>query len=258
MRQKLPLIFLFILYAGSVNAQLKGILFSKQDNTVIEGAHIINTSKNKMAISSGFGIFNIEATPGDTLVISNINFNTKQLIVPNAEEVEIWLTPADIQLDEVVVTNMPATEEAFKKRVVDMEMQNDGKFLPYGMKPAKPMGKVPLNYDKNYTNSLGYAISKPVSFITKKLSKSHKEKVKYYEVVAAQSNTISNSYKYNRELVESLTGLKDDQLTDFINYLDLDNSFVSKASEYEIASKIVREFEFYKLKIKNDSTSGKG
>ncbi|PTB91379.1 hypothetical protein C9994_15640 [Marivirga lumbricoides] len=258
MRKILLLLIFTIFCNGLLKAQLTGTLFSKQDNTVIEGAHIINTTKNQMAISSGLGVFTIEASSGDTLVISNISFNTKQLTVGSSREVEIWLMPADIQLDEVVVTNMPATQKAFKKRVIDMPMQDNGNFLPYGVTPGKPMGKIPANYDKNVTNSLGYIINKPVSFITKKLNKSYKEKVKYYEVVASQSNSISNSYKYNRELVESLTGLKDAQLTDFMEYLNLDNSFISKASEYEIAARIVREYEFYQLRDLPDSTSEKG
>ena len=90
-------------------------------------------------------------------------------------------------------------------------------------------------YSKKYLNNL---FENDFSSALSDFNKSYKEKVKYYEVVASQSNSISNSYKYNRELVESLTGLKDAQLTDFMEYLNLDNSFISKASEYEIAARI--------------------
>jgi hypothetical protein len=239
-------LFLFV-FTFAVKAQgIDGLVSSSADNLPIEGVHIVNITQNQMSISDEKGYFTISVSKGDTLVASNINFNTKQFIVKNETYLKIALTPATIQLDEVRVSNMPNTEAEFRKKLVDMNVIEDNTFVPFGMQPNKPQGKIPKNYDPAYTNSLGYAINKPISFIVKKLSKQHKQKLKYYQTVANQGKVIANDKKYNPEVVKELTGLEGDDLTDFIQFLDLDAAFVQRSSEYEIAAKILKEFDIYK------------
>ncbi|WKK85267.2 carboxypeptidase-like regulatory domain-containing protein [Marivirga arenosa] len=245
MRLSLLFILLFS-FSTAITAQDHNGIVLSESGEAISGAHIVNISANIMAISTDVGEFKLAVNKGDTLVVSNINYNTKQLIVGDQKYLKIVLSEANIQLDEVRVSNMPETESDFRRKIVDMGVVEDDAFVPYGMKPNKPMSKIPKNYDPSYTNSLGYAINKPISFIVKKLSKSHKEKLKYYQTVANQGNAIQNSKKYNSGLVQDLTGLKGDELTDFIQYLDLDEAFVQRSSDYEIASRILEEFEKYK------------
>jgi hypothetical protein len=211
-----------------------------------------------MTTSSGKGFFELKGVPGDTVIISNVNFNTKQLIINEFKEVKVWLNPAEIQLEEVQVTNLPVTENEFRQRLIEMPMQSNGNFLPMGVTPGKPMGVIPKNYDANRNNSLGYAINKPFSFIQKKLSKTHKAKVKYYETIAAEGRNISNDRKYNRELVTELTGLKEDELTKFMDFITIDASFISRSTDYDIALRILSEFENYKNHIKGNDFSNKG
>jgi hypothetical protein len=240
-------IFFIFSITSLVSAQgIMGRVTSSEDSLAIEGVHIVNVTANNMAISDQNGKFNLIAEIGDTLIVSNINFNTKLFIVNNTEYLKIGLNPATIQLDEVRVSNLPETESEFKKKLVNMGMQDDNTFVPYGMKANKPQGKIPKNYDPSYTGSLGYAINKPFSFIVKKLSKSHKSKLKYYQIVANQGNTIGNNKKYNPVIVEELTGLKGDELINFIEFLDLDPAFVKRSSDYEIAERILSEFDHYK------------
>ncbi|WP_340152320.1 carboxypeptidase-like regulatory domain-containing protein [uncultured Marivirga sp.] len=239
--------FLMVTFTLHVSAQeLQGKVTSAADSLPIEGVHIVNTSQNKMAISDEKGTFSLSVIKGDTLVASNINFNSKQFVVGNAEYLRITLNPAVIQLDEVRVSNLPETEADFRRKLVDMgEVENDN-FVPFGMKPNKPKSKIPINYDPTYNNSLKYAVTKPISFLVKKISKEHKNKVKYYETVANQGNKIVNDKKYNPEIVKDLTGLEGDDLTDFIHFLNIDPAFVKRSSEYEIAAHILKEFEVYK------------
>ncbi|MGM0580690.1 MAG: carboxypeptidase-like regulatory domain-containing protein [Bacteroidota bacterium] len=241
------LLLLFTLISSVQAQEMEGKVSSSADSLPIEGVHIMNISANKMAVSTENGFFNIRAERGDTLVVSNVNFNTKQFIVNNESFLKISLNPAVIQLDEVRVSNLPETEAEFRERLVKMGVQEDDTFVPFGMKPNKPRGKIPKNYDPKHTNSIGYAINKPISFIVKKLSKSHKNKVKYYQTVASKGSVIENSKKFNPELVRDLTGLEEDDLTDFIKYLDFDPAFIKRSTEYEIAEAILRKFEQFKI-----------
>lgn len=238
-------ILLFLSFSFVQAQELEGVVQASEDSLPIEGTHIVNISADKMAVSDENGSFFLVAEVGDTLVVSNVNFNTKKLIVNNEEFLKIRLNPASIQLDEVRVSNLPENEAAFRKKMIDMGDVGDETFVISGMPETKPKGKIPKKYDPEYTNSVGYAISKPISFIVKKLSKSHKNKLKYYQTVANKESVISNNKKYNPEIIEELTGSKGDKLTDFIKYLDLDPAFVKGASEYEIAVRILREYDYY-------------
>ncbi len=226
--------------------EMEGRIASSADSVPVAGTHIVNTTANKMAFSDEEGRFFIKAEKGDTLIVSNVNFNTKQFIIESEQFLKIILNPAVIELDEVRVSNLPETESDFRRKLIDMDAVEDDTFVIQGLPPSKPKGEIPKNYDPNYTNSIGYAINKPISFIVKKLSKSHKNKVKYYQEVANRGNTISNNKKYNSEIVEELTGLEGDNLIDFIKYLDFDPAFVKRSSEYEIAARILKEFDNYK------------
>jgi len=247
MRIVFLILFLFPITFLVQAQEVEGEITSSADSQPIEGVHILNRTSHKMAISDEYGHFSIIANQGDTLVVSNINFNSKQFIFNEEKFLKITLNPAVIQLEEVRVSNMPETEADFRNKIIDMGEVEDDSFVPFGMKPNKPMGKVPKNYDLNYTNSLGYAINKPISFLVKKISKSHKNKVKYYQTVANQGNVIANNKKFNPEIVEELTGLKNDELTDFIQYLDLDPAFIQRSTEYEIAARILEEFDDFKI-----------
>lgn len=241
----LTITLLFLLNFFGYAQEMQGIVTSSEDGFPIEGAHIVNTSAAKMAISTDNGRFTLTAKRGDTLIVSNVNFNTKQFIIKNAEVLNVVLNPASIQLEEVRVSNMPENEADFKRIIVDMGVVKDDTFVPFGMAPAKPRGPVPKNFDPNYNNSVGYAINKPISFIVKKFSKSHKSKVKYYQTVASQGKVIANEKKYNHAIVEELTGLQGDELIAFIQYIDLDAAFIQRSSEYEIAARILEEFGAY-------------
>jgi hypothetical protein len=226
---------------------ITGTILSSNDSLSVEGAHILNITKKKMDVSSQLGNFNIRGEIGDTLVVSNVNFKTKQFVVNTSKPITITLNPANIQLEEVIVSNMPITENDFRKKLIEMPMQDNGKLVPFGVTPGNLMPNIPVIYDKRVINSLGYAISNPIEYTVSKFNSKFKEKVKYWAIQADLDNSILRNKKYNRELVASLTGLDGDDLTSFINYMNLTDYYLNSASEYEIAERIKEEFEEYKL-----------
>jgi len=251
MKSALYLLISFLTIQSAYNQTLTGIVQSSKDGLSIEGAHIVNISKNEIAISSQLGNFKIVGEKGDTLIVSNINYIKRQFIVNTKDRISILLTPNLIQLDEVIVSNLPKTANDFRKKLIAMPMQDNGKFLPYGMKPAKPRSEIPPLYNRSLNSGVGYVITNPLKSITRKLSSEFQEKVKYYAIKADEDDKIKRDKKYNRELVASLTGLEGDQLSDFINYLKLENSFVDNSTQYEIVERIQKELkEYYSQKRK--------
>ncbi|WKK82116.1 hypothetical protein [Marivirga arenosa] len=243
-------LFLFIFLISlstysSFGQKIEGIIQSSKDGLSIEGAHILNISSRKLAISSELGNFYLEANVGDTLIISSINYKKKQFIIYTKKRVSILLDPNVIQLDEVVVSNLPKTEADFRKKLINMPMQDNGKFVPYGVTPGKPIPKIPVIYNSKEINTAGYAIRNPLRFAASKINPKFREKVKYWDIQADLDDSYIRNKKFNRELVASLTDLKGDDLTDFINYMKLSIEFLNTSSAYEVAEKIKEKYKEY-------------
>ncbi|SMG46592.1 hypothetical protein SAMN05661096_03293 [Marivirga sericea] len=247
MKSAFYLLLSFLTIQSAYNQTLTGIVQSSEDGLSIEGAHIVNISKNKMAISSEMGNFRVEGDIGDTLVVSNINYITKRFIINTTSRISILLKPNLIQLEEVIVSNLPKTANDFRKKLIAMPMQDNGKLVPFGVTPGKIMPNIPVIYDKRVINGLGYAISNPLKYTASKLNGKFQEKVKYWAIQADLDNSLIRDKKYNRTLVASLTKLESDELTNFIHFMDLADSFINSASEYEIAERIKEEFKEYQL-----------
>jgi len=247
MTQKSCLIIILLLLANQTVAQsiFEGRVLSQEDSSSIEGTHIYNLSNEQMAISLSDGSFTIQAEVSDTLYFSNINFDNRQFIIKNLAYSIIYLTSSNIQLEEVVVNNLPETAADFKKKLIGMEHQETNDFVPYGMKAGKPRGKVPAMYNLEESKSLGSAIFHPLRSAVRAVNKEYKDKAKYYRLKAEKQDKISTDKKFNRELVQELTGLEDEELTDFIKYLDIDPGYVKRATAYEIAVHINNKLELF-------------
>jgi len=250
------LLIAFLLLTNQLQAQtIGGMIQSATDSSIVEGAHIINVSNNEMAISSSKGLFELLAAVGDTLVISNIEFETKSFSIKSNTQLKVFLIPANIQLKEVVVSNMPKSEYDFKRKVLDMEMQPTQDFIVAGIDPVAPKSKVPPIYNLDQSNSLGFAIFHPLKFTARKLSKGYQDKAKYYKLKANQGQIIRVEQKFDRSLVKQITHLEEEELTAFIQFLDIDNNFILKSNEYEIALHIKNKYKLYQSLQETDSTT---
>ena len=105
--------FIFFILSFQVYAQkelkiINGIVSS--DSKAIENVHIINISSNRGTISNNFGEFKISAKENDTISFSNIQFQTKWILINiqhlNSKILKIKLFQKTNNLPEVVVQNM--------------------------------------------------------------------------------------------------------------------------------------------------------
>ncbi len=230
---------------------IKGTLLSSTDTTAIENAHVVNVTQHKITSSNYLGQFTIEAKPGDTLNISNINFKTRQFTIRDNLPLRLMMDPIHIELKEVQVRNLLEKASDFKDQLINMPIYDPNDSLPFGVTPGKPKGPVPKMYERETKLVFNGGIGLPISFFTKKFSKRHKAERDYYEAKAEMGNTITNSKKYNPDLVTKLTSLEGEGLQDFINYMNLTEDFINRSTEYEIAIKILNEYEAYKEFLKN-------
>lgn len=92
----------FFIY--QINAQtLKGKVVSQQ-NTPITEAHILNKNDEHHTHTNQKGAFSMHhVSIGDTLVISHINYKTKELVIQNFNPITIQLDETTISLEEVII-----------------------------------------------------------------------------------------------------------------------------------------------------------
>lgn len=217
--------------------------------------NISNVSRGKLAFTSENGKFQINSEIGDTLIISYMGFKSKQLILKNYDFQLISLNPDVVEQKEVRVTNLPEDEDQFKRRIINHEMVETDLFFPFGVTPGKPKGKIPKQYERETEVEFGAdeqfnpSVTIPISYFTKKYSKKHKAKRDYYELKASKDQQILNRKKYNKKIVTRLTGLKDEQLMNFMSFMNLDYDFITAATDYEIAKKIFDSYKEYRVKV---------
>ena len=97
----------FMVFCFCVDAQLKtlqGIVIANDD---VEGIHVLNKSSVKYTVTDTDGSFLILAKANDTLVISGLKYELKEIkIIPKYFEnfnLKIYLTEKVNTLDEVIV-----------------------------------------------------------------------------------------------------------------------------------------------------------
>lgn len=95
-------LFAFLLQAQ--RSEIKGKLIASDD---VEGIHILNKTASKFTISNDKGEFTIVAKATDTLFISSLVYENKEIIITeeqeNSNSIEIKLEEKVSELDKVVV-----------------------------------------------------------------------------------------------------------------------------------------------------------
>lgn len=81
---------------------LTGQITDSESNEPLVGATAV-TNKKKYAITDEYGKFSVEATVGDSLKISFIGYDTKQIQVTNLSNLKIKLTATSSDLNDIVV-----------------------------------------------------------------------------------------------------------------------------------------------------------
>jgi hypothetical protein len=252
----LSTLLLIIQFSSVCQTHIEGVVYSSDNYKPISGAHILNVTNDKIDFSSEGGKFRILATVGDTLRITFVGFKTECKIIEKLDFQSILLTPEVIQLDEIQVFNLPKDEYEFKREIVKMGVLELDSLIPLGVTPGKPKGEIPKLYESGSGFEFGAnenfwpTLTFPMSYFTKKFSKRHKAKRDYYELKASKDAQILNSKKFNKALVTKLTGFKGQELMKFMSFMKLNNDFVTKSTDYEIAKKIIVLHKEYSAKSK--------
>ncbi len=105
MKIKNYLMMLFIFAASSVWAQTEIITGTVIDDSgmPLPGANVIIKGTSTGTLTDFDGNFSIEAAPGDVLVISYIGYTPQEVVLTDANDIQVRLTQSAAALEEVVV-----------------------------------------------------------------------------------------------------------------------------------------------------------
>ena len=192
-------------------------------------AHVLNRNKGLVTYTNSDGEFKIPAPVGDTLVISNVGYQTLAWIVEKGwDQGKVFLLPTStIYLDEVVVGKLP-TYTRFKEQVMNVQVADSSYVVPGVIitETESPDGILSLNG--------GLTIKGPFSRLYNAFSKKAKEKKKFKKILSKKPLHDKANLKFTRSWVSQTTKLTGDTLTSFIEYCNFSVEYIAEMPRYII------------------------
>lgn len=222
---------IFVLGAKAQNVEISGQIIDKETQEAVPYVHIINTTTNQGTVSNTEGRFWVTIDKSDTLNFSAIGFETyaftiKENVTTDKLIITIELNTATMELAPVDVFAY-RDEHALKRALIEMDMplQKEDKLTIPGVKEAQKF---------NPPGSGGISMGGPLSAIAKVFSKEEKEKkmLKQYQQKYDYQKVLTS--KYNEHVVMEITNLPKDKVEDFMEFCVLEDSFIYRATEYEL------------------------
>lgn len=206
---------------------IRGEIINKETGDIVPYVHIIDESKSLGTTSDLNGRFEVMIDPADTLVFSAVGFEKSMIIFAHEaidleKEVQIALTPSTYELDAVQIHALK-DEAAFKQEILNLRLPEEKKII------------IPGTYDGPRDPNARFALARgPLSTVQNMFSKEAKELKKYQEVIRDYPREKAIAAKYNSDIVREITGLKDEELNDFMLFCKVPDDFILTANEYEI------------------------
>lgn len=254
MKKLITLIFSLFVITLSLTAQgyFSAKVYDGINYLPVEGANVYNLSKGQYSFSDKNGLFSIIASLSDTLVISKSIYRqdvvvlTKDVFFKTNDIFFLYCRP--VVLKEVRVLGLNPNYEVFKRDVVDMNLP-----IYYDNLVSKPtkMDIQNAEYDNTAPNILrNTPLAHPITALYEAFSKKAKMKRLYNELVQYEDELENVQSKFNRELVSNLTGLKGDELMEFMVYCHFSYYYLIRSSREDIIREIKSkylEYEYFKV-----------
>ncbi|MDB5124470.1 MAG: hypothetical protein JWP94_2599 [Mucilaginibacter sp.] len=224
--------FFCCLFAFSVNGYAQdrtvaGIVFDKSTKDRLASVSVRNLASGQAAYNNLKGEFKINARPGDQLVFTKQEFRPDTLKVLSDAAIAIYLMPSTIRLKQVTIHDTL-------------------------LSPEKRLAATKADYSKIY-GSLAYSdfLTTPssggaglsIDALYNAFSKSGRNAEHLRQIIENdyQQNVID--YRFNRTTVASITGLRDEKLTQFMQRYRPGYYLTKTATDYEFIASIKANYK---------------
>lgn len=210
-----------------------------ESEKVIPFAHVINLRRGHATISDTSGKFNMLVLSRDSIRISAIGFITKYVSIRQYQAINDTLN-LHIRLknktyDLSTVNIYELRWQVFKSEFMEEEVEEDetAEQITIWMNSLFPAGELRMIFQ----GARGVGFQLPYKGKAEKQRRKVASLEKKYNIIQP---------KFNDELITGLTGLKGEDIYDFINYCNFDEGFLVHSSEYQIIESIRNYWEKYK------------
>jgi hypothetical protein len=229
---------------------LKGCIIDRKTLGFIPFVHIFNERTRKTSISDSSGNFNIKVKNMDTLVFSAIGYFLKPVYITDsllkARAVFIELLPRTYEISEARVYAL-GTYDQFKQKVLALKLpETKTDILRRNLKElSKKAGKeVKYRQEMDKLTHGGVIFSVPI------LSPEEKQMIKLKKILEKEKVRKIIDGKFNRAVVADVTGLKGEELTEFIVFCNFSDKYLLETNQYDIIVRVLEKLQVYK-KLKN-------
>ena len=208
--------------------------------------HIYNERTHKTNVSDTDGNFMIKVNKGDTLVFSAIGYYFKVVYVTDSllkkETVFIELLPRKYEISEARVYAL-GNYEQFKQKVLALKLPETRtcklrKYLHDLSRKAGKEIKYQQEMDKLTQGGVLYAI--PIR------SPEEIEMIKLKKILEKEKVRKIIDEKFNRNIVSDVTGLKGEDLTEFMVFCNFSDKYLLETNQYDIMVRVLEKLEVYK------------
>ena len=220
------------------------------------GASVYNSNTQKFAFTDKNGHFEINVSLNDTLIISKSVYRqhvaviTQKMLLVNED---FFLYYKATMLKEVTIIGINPSYEGFKKDIVTLELPDYYKRMEDVQLSEWQRANAVYKENGNILSLGGGATMSPISFLYDKYSKKAKMNRLYNEMLSYEDEVERVQQKYNRDLVSELTGLKGEELLDFMMYCRFNYYDLVRWSDEQIREKIRSKYFNYQYdKISNE------
>ncbi|MBS0001257.1 MAG: hypothetical protein KFF73_19890 [Cyclobacteriaceae bacterium] len=233
-----------IIQSGEI--KFTGIIYDAQTSERIPFVHIIDLKRNKGTSASDHGYFSFSCDVMDSIKFTAIGYEDFFLSIDDSVRSENFLTirliPKTYLLQSLDFYANDPMKGFYLKDIERDTIHLGSKGMPGG----------------NYWNGTPGGGTGYITAFANLFNRQHKQEKKMGKILAeekrlVQLNTAEEERKnkleekYNTELVQRITDLKDEELLNFIDRYRPSDLFIIKSTGYEIALQIVNSYREYRF-----------
>lgn len=234
MKATICILFIF-LFGGKLFAQektIQGIVFDKDSKQRLNRVYIYNTNTSKGFYNNSKGEFTATARPGDILLAALQGYKVDTISVGSQNTLLFYLKRTSIQLREVrIQDSLKNPKEQLK------ETQKE-------YKSAYSKGDVSDVFSTGGANNAGGA-GVSINTLYNLLSKEGKNARELQKIIERDYRQALIAYRFNPGLVNDVTGLEGEKLTDFMQQYPPGYNFVIEANDYQLITFIKISYQRY-------------
>ena len=243
----LVLLSLFLLGKGQHKA-LSSRVYDGITFQPLAGASVYNINTKKFAFTDKEGHFVIQVSKNDTLIISKSVY--RQLVVEINDKIfygaeDFFLYYKSTMLKEVRIFAINPSYEGFKKDIVEMKLPDYYDRAHDVQLSEFEKANATYQPNGNFLSLGGKLTTSPISFLYDKYSRKSKMQQLYNEMQFYEQEVERVQDKYNREIVQELTGLKGEELINFMMFCRFSYYDLVRWSDEEIRSLIKSKYYDY-------------